>query len=397
MSHLLFLSRWFPYPPDNGSKLRIWNLLRGLAEVHDVTLLTFADQARGEPDLSALLSLCRNVHVVSWKPYQPDSLRARLGFLNSRPRSVIDTFSPEMEAHIEHYVAGGQVDAVIASQIATAVYAPTFERLPAIFEEVELGVLYEQFTQASSLRDRIRYGLTWTKHRRFLARLLQHFAACTVVSDCERQLLQEIAPAVELVELIPNCIHLDDYAHVRATPEPNTLIFTGAFTYRANYEAMVWFVREVYPCIRESVPEVRLVITGDHAGLPLPKTSNVTLTGFVEDVHSLIAGSWISLAPIQQGGGTRLKILEAMALRTPVVSTPKGAEGLAVQDGEHLLLADAPAAFAEAVIHLLQEPGLRTRVADDAFQLVQNRYNWPRVMPQFLRLVDRVAGKMVRE
>ena len=388
MSRLLFLSRWFPYPPNNGSKLRIFNLLRGLSEEHDVTLLTFADRPGAALDRSGLASICQDVHVVPWKPYQPDSLQARLGFLSPKPRSVIDTFSPEMEARIEQCLAEGHVDAVIASQIDMAAYAPAFDHLPALFEEVEVGGLYEQFAMAPSPWNRMRYALTWAKHRRFLAGLLRRFEACTVVSERERQLLlQEVAPGFESVELIPNCIHLDDYTHVHTLPEPNTLIFTGAFTYHANYEAMVWFLEEVYPRVKAGVPEVRLIITGDHADLPLPPAPDVTLTGFVDDVHSLIAGSWISLAPIREGGGTRLKILEAMALRTPVVSTSKGAEGLAAQDGEQLLLADTPEAFADAVIHLLQEPGWRTRLADNAFQLVRERYHWPVVMPRFLRLV----------
>ena len=395
MSRLLFLSRWFPYPPDNGSKLRIFNLLRGLSREHEVTLLSFASRPAIALDRSGLAKICHDVQVVPWKPYQPDSLRARLGFLNPKPRSVIDTFSPEMEARIGHCVAGGKVDAVIASQIDMAVYAPAFAQLPALFEEVEVGVLYEQFTQAPSLSDRMRYGLTWAKHRRFLSRLVQHFEACTVVSEPERKLLQRVASDVERVELIPNCINLDDYAHIHANPEPNTLIFTGAFTYRANYEAMLWFLERVFPRIEEVVPEVRLAITGDHANLPLPDAPNVTLTGFVDDVHSLIASSWISLAPIHEGGGTRLKILEAMALRTPVVSTSKGAEGLAVRDGHHLLLADTPETFARAVIHLLQEPASRIRLAQNAFQLVQEQYNWPIVLPRFLRLVRDVVDAKV--
>jgi len=391
VSQILFLSRWFPYPPDNGSKLRIYNLLRGLSLEHNVTLLTFADRSQRVSDVSGLAALCQDVQVVPWKPYRPDSARARFGFLSPRPRSVIDTFSPEMQARIEQCVAGGQFDAVIASQIDMAAYAPAFDRLPALFEEVEVGVLYEQFAQAPSLWTRIRYGLTWAKHRRFLSRLLQGFEACTVVSEREKELLQEVTPTFEPVELVPNCINLEDYAGVHTFPEPGTLIFTGALTYGVNYEAMVWFLREVYPRVRESAPEARLTITGDHADLPLPYAPEVTLTGFVDDVHSLIASSWISLAPIHQGGGTRLKILEAMALRTPVVSTSKGAEGLAVQDGEHLLLADSPETFAQAVVHLLQEPGLRTRLADNAFQLVATRYNWPIVMPSFLQLVGGIT------
>jgi glycosyltransferase involved in cell wall biosynthesis len=139
------------------------------------------------------------------------------------------------------------------------------------------------------------------------------------------------------------------------------------------------------------VPGVGLTITGDHAGLPLPCTNHVSLAGVVDDVRPLIASASVSLAPIRVGGGTRLKILEAMALRAPVVATSKGAEGLDVRDGEHLLIADTPEAFADATIRLLKEPGLRERLADNAYQLVREHYDWAVVMPRFLHLVERVA------
>jgi glycosyltransferase involved in cell wall biosynthesis len=134
-----------------------------------------------------------------------------------------------------------------------------------------------------------------------------------------------------------------------------------------------------------------VTITGDHADLPLPPADNLALTGFVDDVRPLIASAWVSLVPIRVGGGTRLKILEAMALGTPVVATSKGTEGLDAKHGEHLLIADSPEAFAEAVIRLLQEPGLRRRLADKAYQLVQERYDLAALIPRFLDLVERVA------
>jgi glycosyltransferase involved in cell wall biosynthesis len=154
---------------------------------------------------------------------------------------------------------------------------------------------------------------------------------------------------------------------------------------------MTWFLQEVYPRIQAQAPDVCVTITGDHADLPLPPADNVTLTGFVDDVRPLIASAWVSLVPIRVGGGTRLKILEAMALGTPVVTTSKGAEGLDAKHGEHLLIANSPEAFAEAVIRLLQEPGLRQRLADKAYQLVQERYDLAALMPRFLDLVERVA------
>lgn len=388
MSRILFLSRWFPFPPDNGSKIRINNLLQGLASKHEITLLSFADQPSTNLDLATARTICGDVHVVPWKPYNPQNVRARFGFLSLTPRSILDTWSSEMEQRIRQILSAKKYDLIIASQLGAADYAPAFGGLPALFEEPEVGLLYEQFANAKSVRNRIRHGLTWAKHRRYVAGLLRYFRACTVVSEPERQLLQRCAPERGSIEVIPNCIHLNDYRDVCAQVQPNTLVFAGSFRYFANHDAMTWFLRHVYPRIQAQVPAVRLTITGDHANLPLPPAENVTLTGFVPDVRPMIASSWASLAPIWQGGGTRLKILEAMALRTPVVATSKGAEGIDVKHDEHLLIADSPEDFSQQVVRLIQEPPLRQRLADNAYNLVRDKYDWAVVMPRFLNLID---------
>ncbi len=388
---ILFLSAWFPYPPNNGSKLRIYNLLRGLAEHHEVTLLSFADQSDVDPNAPALRFLVRDLHVIPWKPFTPNSWRARFGFLSLTPRAVVDTYSPEMASQIERTLSDSDYDVIIASQMGTAAYGHLFQNVPALFEEVEITVLFEQFSRAPSPWRRFRYGLTWAKHRRYLARLLRHFQACTVVSEQERKLLSRAVPDHPPIEIIPNGVNLNDYRNIHEEPEPNTLIFTGAFTYSANHDAMTWFVGQVYPLIQAQVPDVHLYITGNHADKPLPPADGVTRTGYVDDVRPLVARSWISLAPLRVGGGTRLKILEAMALRTPVVATSKGAEGLDVQDGEHLLIADTPQAFADAVIRLLKDPALRQRLTDNAYQLVREKYDWAVIMPRFLHLIEQVA------
>jgi glycosyltransferase involved in cell wall biosynthesis len=155
---------------------------------------------------------------------------------------------------------------------------------------------------------------------------------------------------------------------------------------------MTWFLEEVYPRVQAGAPGVRLIITGDHADLPLPPADNVTLTGFVDDVRPLVAAAAVSLVPVRVGGGTRLKILETMALHTPVVATAKGAEGLDVRHGDHLLIADAPEDFAEAVLRMLGDPALRQRLIENGYHLVRERYNWAAVMPQFLGLIERVAS-----
>jgi len=390
---ILFLSSWFPYPPNNGSKLRIYNLLRGLAQHHEVTLLSFANVPDADPDTHVLRALCHEVQVVPWKPFAPHSRRARLGFLSLTPRSVVDTYSLEMAQRIGQAVSGGSYDMVVASEVTMAGYGHCLQGLPALFDDLEVGVLHEQFARATSPWRRFRYGLTWAKHRRYLARLLRHFRACTVVSERERQLLSQAVPGYTPVEIIPNCVNLSDYDDVHETPQPNTLIFTGSFTYSANHDAMTWFVSQVYPRIQAQVPDVRLFITGDHAGKPLPPADSITLTGYVDDVRPLVARAWASIVPLRIGGGTRLKILEAMALGTPVVATSKGAEGLDVRHGEHLLIANEPAAFAEQVVRLLRDADLRAALAANGRLLVAERYDWAAVMPRFLKLVEQVAKR----
>lgn len=154
---------------------------------------------------------------------------------------------------------------------------------------------------------------------------------------------------------------------------------------------MVWFLEKVYPLILKNVSDTQLLITGDHAGLPLPNTTNVHLTGHVEDIKSLIASCDVSIVPIWSGGGTRLKILEAMALETPVVSTSKGAEGLLAVDGNSILIADEAERFASQVIRLLQDRQFSQQLASNALQLVKERYDWAQVMPGFLQMLEKVT------
>jgi glycosyltransferase involved in cell wall biosynthesis len=150
-------------------------------------------------------------------------------------------------------------------------------------------------------------------------------------------------------------------------------------------------VGKVFPLVLQKVPAAQLIITGDHADLPLPSMKNALLAGYVNDIKSLIASSTVALAPLWSGGGTRLKILEAMAMGTPVVATSKGAEGLEVEPGTHLFVADDPETFAEAVVRLLSEPELRRRLAVSGKDLVSARYDWGSVLPEFLRLATRIS------
>ena len=386
---ILFLSRWFPYPMNNGSKLRIYNLLRGLNQHHDVTLLSFADQSEVNPDASQIKEICARVKVIPWREFNPDTTRARLGIFSLKPRSIVDTFSQDMAQAISDYLGEGSFDLVIASQLQMAAYYPYFKNIPAIFEELEIGLFHDQ-AFSSDGKMRFRHALTWFKLRIYLSQLLDAFQVCTVTSQQEKTLIERNFPKQDRrIEVVPNCINMSEYEGVKVKKK-NTLIFTGPFKYHANYEAMLWFIQEIFPLILKKKPDIQLLITGDHANRSLPQSNNITFTGYVEDIKSLISSSAISIAPLLSGGGTRLKILEAMALSTPVVSTSKGAEGLDVLQGENILLGDTPTDFSKHVISLLNDNALYQKLANKGRETVQKHYDWESMLPQYDVLVESV-------
>ncbi|HFE67459.1 MAG TPA: glycosyltransferase, partial [Chloroflexi bacterium] len=260
------------------------------------------------------------------------------------------------------------------------------------FEEVEISLIYEDYATAVSLKQRARYGLTWWKHRRYLAGLLRRFQASTVASEQERQrLLAALPQNGRPIAVIPNCLDVAAYADAITEPQPNTLIYTGSFSYFPNHEAMLWFIREVWPLVQAEIPDAQLTITGNRAGKNLPDAPNVQHVGFVDDVRQYVAASWISLAPIWSGGGTRLKILEAMALRAPVIATSKGAEGIDAVPGEHILAADTAVDFAAETIRLLQSGTLRQKLTNNAYRLVCEKYDWTAVVPQLSDLLEQIT------
>jgi glycosyltransferase involved in cell wall biosynthesis len=386
---ILFLSRWFPYPVDNGSKIRIYNLLRGLAKIHDISLISFSDHPNVDRENREMMEICRDVSVVQWKEFQPSSLRSLLGFFSPLPRSLIDTYSQQMEDTIKKKISTSNFDLVIISESQMYVYHPIMAGLTTLFEEVEVGVLINKSEQAHHFLTRMRNWISWKKHQSFLAKTLTANRVCTVVSEAEKNHLAEFLPRTVDIHVIPNGIMYRDYQGLLSTPEPNTMIFTGSFRYRPNYDAMVWFLKEVYPLIRLQIPDIQLKITGDTNGMPLPDSPGVITTGHVPDVKPHIASASLSLAPLLEGGGSRLKILEAMAIGTPVIATSKGAEGLAVEHGKHLLIADTPKNFSDSVISTLRDENLSNHLAHNAKILVEQTYDWSVIMPTFLSVVQK--------
>ena len=391
---ILFLSAWFPYPADNGSRIRVFNLVKALSRRHEVTLVSFTREPMTDGRLAEMRAYCNEVYAVAYREFNPTRLKALTGFLSPRPRYLVDSYSAEMETLVGRVSRDMTFDVVIASQMGVALYALALDRVPRVFEEVELGVFHEEFVAQDNLFLKARYGLTWWKLSRFLARLLPQFEACTVVSEPERELIAETVPGYTALHVVPNGVDLEANSGDFGAPEPDTLIYTGALTYHANFDAMDLFLCEIFPLVKAERPHVRLRITGGYDGVPverLPLGDGVELTGYLSDIRPAVSRSWACVVPLRVGGGTRLKILEAMALGTPVVSTTKGADGLGVKPGENILIADTPEAFARAILRLLDAPDLRTRLAAQGRRLVESTYGWESIGQRLDDLVREVV------
>ena len=392
--NILFLSPWFPYPPENGSKIRIYNLIKSLSKRHEVRLISFVREGE-HMDPEGLEGVCRLDATIHWREFNPQSWKSLVGYFRTTPRSVADTYSPQMAIQLQRSIVNECPDLIIASQVNTAIYGGRKWNIPCIFEEVELGFISQNWSKVNTPITKLRKQLYLAKAESFIRRLVKQYDACTVVSDRENELLSQAVDGNVSIHVVPNGVDLDYNQPGIAIPKPYTLIYSGALTFNANFDAMSYFLQDILPLIRAHVPEVTLKITGtiqgvDHTCLPLD--DHVILSGFLPDIRPAVAEAWACVVPLRQAGGTRLKILEAMALGTPVIATRKAAEGLYVTPEKNILLADTPDEFSSQTVRLLNDNQLRDELSKNGRELVEDNYGWDAIGSSLDQVIESVLN-----
>jgi polysaccharide biosynthesis protein PslH len=380
---LLIVSPWFPYPPDNGSRLRAWHLIQRLAARHEVRLVV----GRQDDALGATIPLDIPTTIVPWLWHQPGATGkagALRALLSSTPRSILETPNPAFVAAIQQALSH-QPEVVLAMELGSDAYLPERLPCPVVLDQVEVSGLEQAWRQATTSRERAARWLTYTKGQRYWRARLGRYQGLTAVSEAEARAVERVAGRA--VTVIPNGVAVSEFPQRTGEEQVTSgrLVYNGALSYAPNKDAVLWFVEAILPKITEQVPEAHLVVTGraDAAPESLRHHPQVRLTGFVPELAPVLAQAQVSVVPLRAGGGTRLKILEAWAAGLPVVATTIGAAGLdGSQDGEHLLLADTPAAFAAKTVELLRSPGERHRLAQAARTLAEQRYDWDSIVAQ---------------
>lgn len=394
---ILILTPQLPYPPQQGTSLRNYHIIRGLAADHEITLLSFLENNQQDDvqSIGPLLDLCTGVYTI---PVPTRTTKKRL-------YQLITTRRPDMEHRLEstHFniklkqlLVAAQYDIVqvegveLARTIDIIRLVSPFSRI--VFDDHNAETeLQRRALQADRGNPRRWAAAGYSRVQ--VARLARFEAwACgaadwvTAVSEQDKRSLTQLIPDLQTpITVIPNCIDVKQYQPPDAAAFDFDLVFSGKMDYRPNVDAVLWFAEYVWPLIVKERPLTTWAIVGQkpHARLGrLERLSGVTVTGWVESVQPYLAGAKVYIMPFRVGSGTRLKLIEAMAAGKAIVSTPMGAEGFSVADQRELWLAVTPAEMATAVNQLLSDPEKRKRLGKNA-QALADQYDWRRVIPKF--------------
>jgi len=352
--------------------MRTWSILEALAaEGHDVTLLTFGQPGEADGYDVALRKVCREIEIV---PLVLESLSSAANYLErliglflAQPYAVRRFASSEMQARIRQFLARGSFDAVFCDTVYSAVNL-SGTQVPVILNchNIEHVVLERYVALERNPVKRLYAWCEISKLRNWEKDICHRAAIGMVCSENDRQLLSSLCPGL-CAMVVPNVVDFDHYAP-RENDNTSTILFQGAMDWFPNRDAVTFFVARILPVLKQSVLHIRFVVAGRN---PPPafvskfaRVSGIEFTGNVPDMRGEIAKAAVCIVPLRIGSGTRLKILEAAAMAKPVVSTRIGAEGLNFVDGEEIVLADEPRAFAHAIVDLLADPARRRTLGD---------------------------------
>lgn len=391
---ILWIADYLPYPLIGGDRIRIFNLLKRVAKQHEIYLAAMLEKPEDIEGVEYLSQFCTHVATANFKQRSRlAKLPGLIGYaLSGKPPELRLLYSEELVEKIRNFAAYTDFDIVQIEHARMGLY---LEILPPSKKRKSLLMFHnftsQQYGRVSQVERHLgRKFRTWLNSVAmgyWEPRYAGKFDRCLTVSDLDRQLLLASNPKL-WVNVIPNGVDTEKF---QPLPQPSenispSLLFLGNMGYPPCVDAALYFCKEIFPLVSHSIDTAEFWIVGRD---PRPEVMDlnggqVHVTGRVDDVLPYYQKCPICVVPLRAGGGTRLKILEAMALGRPVVSTTIGCEGLDVIDGEHLLIADTPAEFAEKTVRLLHDHQLYQRLSVNGRLLVEQQYGWDGITEKLL-------------
>lgn len=389
---LLWIKTELLHPVDKGGRIRSYQMLRSLARRHHVTYLCL-DDGQAAPD--ALQRAHEYAHEVVTVPFAPPAkgsagyLRALLfNLFSPLPYAIGRYQSAPLRAAITRLA--GSSDLVVCDFLMPSVNVPDALSVPTVLfqHNVEAQLWERHATVPQNPLRRAYMQLQWQRMRRYEEAQCRRFGHVVGVSALDAALMRR-QYGVSAVSHVETGVDFEFFS----TPGPRDssgqgLVFVGSMDWMPNADGIRWFASEVFPLVKREVPGATLTVVGRSPSNAMRALAaadpSIEVTGTVPDVRPYLERAALSVVPLRIGGGTRLKIYEAMAMGSPVVATAIGAEGLPVRHGEQLLIADGAVAQAEAIVALLREPARAQRLAANALRFVREHCSWDGVAEQFL-------------
>lgn len=387
---ILFLNKRILFPPDTGGKIRTLNVLRYLARWHEVTYLCNIQAGEEEP-AREMRELGVRLETVPWREPSRGGTEFYVGLalnLFSRfPFNVNKDYDRRLRRRAEQLLAAESYDLVVCDFVQMARNAINVCKLPKVLFEhnVEAEIFRRHAQTDSGMLRRLYMRHQWCKMRRFEAEAGRQFDAVVAVSPRDRT-IYENEYGWRHAQVIDTGVDLDYFSPNGFAEVPDRVLFIGSMDWFPNEDGVRHFVHNIWPEIRKRRPKATFQVVGRNPTSSVKRlgaTPGVDIVGTVPDVRPYLSEASVVVVPLRIGGGTRIKIFEAMAMRKPVVSTALGAEGLAVVNGRHAVIADAPGAFADAIVGLFEDSDRRMRLATCAHQLVVENYSAEVVARQF--------------
>lgn len=389
----------FLHPTTRGGQIRSLQILRQLHRRHEIHYLALDwDEGREAMDRAVEYS------TRAWAIAHPRPGRGSPRFamqlagnlVSPLPLAVSRFTSHAMRRKAEELIAAERYDRVVCDFLHAAQNTPGLDRAMLFQHNVETTIWERHAGSAPDPLRRWYFQRQAERMRRHEGEMCRLAGGVVAVSEIDAARMREMF-AVSRVSTIPTGVEIGQFARPPAVERKADFVFVGSMDWLAGQDGAAWFVREIFPLVRAARPEATFAIVGRNPSgevLALGREPGVTVTGTVPDVRPWLFGAAVSVVPLRIGGGTRLKIYEAMAARVPVVSTTVGAEGLAVTHGENILMADSPRDFAAACVRLLHEAGERERLAEAAWRLVASQFSSEAVAACFERILEEAPAFM---
>jgi len=384
MAHprVLMLTPYLPYPPTSGGRSRTYNLVKHLCRDYDITLVCFARPEETPPDLAPLHELCELIVVP--RPSSPSTLKAALLSATSlKPVTMRLYHTRAMEQTVRRVLSEQRIDLIHVESFYMLPNLPPDVAAPVLLSEpaIEHVAWWRHAQVAQPWYTRPGIALEALKMRVWEPRAWSEATVVGVMSPVDEAAVRRVTPGVLTVQA-PNGVDVDYFQPDPARQRDNrTAVYMGDYKYFPNVDAVLYFAQAILPLVRASRPDFELILLGKDApaeieALAADPASGVRLVGLVEDTRPYLQGSALFVCPLRSGSGTRFKLLEALACGCPVVSTSVGCEGLGAVDGQHMLVRDAPRAFADAVLAILNDPALGRDIGTRGRDWVIRQHAW---------------------